>query len=229
VGPRKWDPFGVNVNDELGETTRCLLFASPDEFVHPKVLPLQEHLAKAFAQQPLLAADVGKDAISVIHPASNAVITSAGLAQVTATPGNYAPVNESAEGSSRKYTQPLLILDFPGMQNLRIAILPMHFSNWTGQQFRYAWRGKARPRDLKSPALSPTHVVTDTQWLSLVEKFGLAALVVDEYTSGILDRKERFAKVWVSAFLALLFVASTVLLVWLVWAISTGEIHHHHR
>jgi hypothetical protein len=213
----------VSVNDESGETTRCLLFASPVQFVHPNVLPLKEHLARAFAQQPLLAIEVGKDAISVIDLASNTVITSAGLAHVTATPGNYAPVSQSSEGTSREFTQPLLLLDVPGLQNLRIAILPMHFSNWTGQQFRYAWRGKARPHDLKSPALSPTHVVADTQWLSLVEKFGLTALVVDEYTSGNLDRRERFAKVWVSAFLAVLFVASTVLLVWVFFRAFHGR------
>jgi len=62
--------------------------------------------------------------------------------------------------------------------------------------------------------MSPTHVVTDTEWFSLLEELGLAALVVDEYTSGKLDRRERFVKVYVSVFLALLFVATTALLAW---------------
>ena len=94
----------------------------------------------------------------------------------------------------------------------------MRVSTWSGAQFRYAWRWKAKAR--KWPM--PTHLVTDTEWLALLEKFGLGALVVDEYASGKLDRQERSAKVFWIAFMALLMVATTVFFVWYVWAISTG-------
>jgi hypothetical protein len=205
----------ADVNDESaasGKPTRCLLFANRDESRITNQRALEEHVASAFAEQPVLAIDVGNDAISVIDPASNAVITSAGLAQVTATPGIYAPIAVWSEGTSREYKQPVLLLEVPGVQDLRIGILPMRFSVWNGEHFRYAWRGKAWARlDSK---LRTTHVVTETEWFSLLEKFGLAALVVDEYASGKLDRRERFAKVYLSVFFALLFVASMVFLAW---------------
>jgi YVTN family beta-propeller protein len=76
----------VSINDESGDTTRCLLLASPDE---PRIVNqqgLEDHLSRAFAGRPVLAIDVGKDTISVIDLKNNAVITSVGVAQVTATP-----------------------------------------------------------------------------------------------------------------------------------------------
>lgn len=203
----------ADVYDESRKPTRCLLFANPDESRITNQRALEQHVARAFAEQPVLAIDVGNDAISVVDPASDAVITSAGLAQVNATPETYSAIDPSAE-EPRLYTQPLLHLEVPGVQNLRIAILPMRFSMWNGHHFRYAWRGKARARDSSLHPMSPTHVVTDTEWFSLLEELGLAALVVDEYTSGKLDRRERFVKVYVSVFLALLFVATTALLAW---------------
>ncbi|HXO51331.1 MAG TPA: hypothetical protein VN888_09955, partial [Mycobacterium sp.] len=160
--------------------------------------------------------------------ASQAVITSAGRAQVTATPAIYAPVSESAEGAGpRQYKQPMLIVNVPGVLNLRIAIRPMRFSIWNGHHFRYAWRLKAGPLDCRLLAQSPTHVATETEWFSLLETFGLAALVVDKYTSGKLDRSERFSKVYTIAFSAVVSIASIALFVWLAWAIITGNIHHH--
>ena len=207
--------------------TRCQLFSSPDESKIFKERALQESLARTFAEQPQLAIDVGNDAISVIEPASKTVITSAGRAQVTATPAIYAPVSESSEGDVRQYKQPMLIVNPPGGLNLRIAIRPMRYSIWNGHHFRYAWRMKAGPLDVKSPAQSPTHVATDTEWFSLVEVFGLGALVVDKYTSGKLDRSERFSKVYSIAFAALVSIATIAFFGWFAWAIITGNIHHH--
>ena len=208
--------------------TRCQLFASPDESKIFKERALQESLARTFGEQPQLAIDVGKDAISVIEPASTAVVTSAGRAQVTATPAVYAPVSESAEaGGSRQYKQPMLIVNVPGPLNLRIAIRPMRYSIWNGHQFRYAWRMKAGPLDVRKPAQSPTHVATETEWFSLAGAFGLAALVVDKYTSGKLDRSERFSKVYNIAFAALVGIATIAFFGWFAWAIITGNIHHH--
>ena len=125
-----------------GSPTLCQLFASPDESKIFKERALQESLARTFAEQPQLAIDVGNGAISVIEPASKAVVTSAGRAQVTATPAIYAPVSESFEGAGREYKQPMLIVNVPGGLNLRIAIRAMRYSIWNGRHFRYAWRMK---------------------------------------------------------------------------------------
>jgi hypothetical protein len=67
-------------------------------------------------------------------------------------------------------------------------------------------------------------LVTDAEWLPLVEKFGLGALVVDECTSGRLERRERYWKVFLLVFGTLLIVASTVFLVW-VFMHSAGLLH----
>jgi hypothetical protein len=217
----------VSINDESGYTTRCLLLASPDE---PRIVSqqgLDDHLTRAFAEQLVLAIDVGKDTISVVDLKTKAVITSVGVAQVAATPETYSPVDSSGEGVSRIYTQPQLLLEIAGKLKLRIAILPMRYSGWNGRHFRYAWRGKARARDGSLAALAPTHVVTDAEWFSLLEVFGLASLAVDESASGRLDRRERFSKVYVIAGLTLLFIASIAFFVWYAWAISTGQSHHH--
>jgi hypothetical protein len=219
------DGFGESA--ALGRPTRCQLFASPDESKIFKERALQESLARTFAEQPQLAIDVGNHAISIIEPASKAVITSAGRAQVTATPAIYAPVSESSEGAVRQYKQPMLIVNVPGGLNPRIAIRPMRYSIWNGHQFRYAWRMKAGPLDVRKPAQSPTHVATETEWFSFVEAFGLAALVVDKYTSGKLDRSERFSKVYSIAFAALVSIATIAFFGWFAWAIITGNIHHH--
>lgn len=70
-------------------------------------------------------------------------------------------------------------------------------------------------------------MVTDAEWRSLVETFGLGTLAVDEYASGALDSEAKFMKVVGIAFAALIFVATTVFFAWFIWAIATGNIHHH--
>lgn len=120
-----------------------------------------------------------------------------------------------------------------GALDVKIGILPMRVTTWTGHQFRYAWRRKARPLDLDHAyrldrvECSPTYVVTGAEWCSLVETSGLGTLAVDEYASGALDGEAKFRKVSGLAFTALIFVASAVFFVWFIWAIATGNIHHH--
>lgn len=161
----------------MDQPSPCLLFASPEDFGGWQQRMLDEHLWRAFAQKPQLAIDVGRDAISLIDPASHAVIASAGLGQVTVKAQTYSPLDHTGEGVSKLFTQPVLCLQVPGIGDLRIAILPMRFSPWTGQQFRCAWRKAARARDVHEPALSPTHVVRDSEWINLVKQFGLGAFV----------------------------------------------------
>lgn len=164
---------------------------------------------------PTLSLDLGVEgAIRVIDQATDRVIASVGLAQIDATPAKYARmVPDSSEGPPKKeYTQPLLLLQVPGAPNLRIGTAPIREAVWSGKQFRYAWRGGVR----RSSIQGPTHVVTEAEWLNLVGRLGLGALVVDEYASGRLDRRERFAKAYGLALLALFFAAVVALLVWLV-------------
>jgi hypothetical protein len=111
----------------------------------------------------------------------------------------------------------------------------MRVTTWTGHQFRYAWRRKAQPLDLDAAyrhervQRRPIYVVTDAEWHSLVETFGLGNLAVDEYASGALDSEAKFMKVVGIAFAALIISATTVFFVWFIWAIATGNIHHHHH
>jgi len=99
----------------------------------------------------------------------------------------------------------------------------MRFSIWNGHQFRYAWRVKAGPLDCRSPA----HIAAEAEGFGLLGNLGLADLGVDQYTSGKLDRCERFSKVYSIAFAALMFIASIAFFVWFAWAIITGNIHRH--
>ncbi|SPM31177.1 hypothetical protein MTAB308_4690, partial [Mycobacterium terramassiliense] len=222
----------VSLQDEPAESSRYLLFANPDGFAY-KQRALQDDAVKTFAEQPLLAIDVGGDSVSIVDPASKAVIGSVAIREVTATPGIYAPVDHSSESNRKLYKQPLLLLESPGVLDVRIGVLPMRVSTWTGHQFRYAWSRKARPLDLDHAyrldrvERGPIYVVTDAEWRSLVETFGLGTLAVDEYASGALDSEEKFMKVLGIAFGALILVATTAFFVWFVWAIVTGHIHHH--
>jgi hypothetical protein len=186
----------------LGAPTRCVLVPVPS--------PLDE-----VPPPPALTLDLGVDgAIGVVDPAANGLIASVGLAQITAAAAKYARmVPDGSESPPKKeYTQPLLLLQVPGMPNLRIGTAPMRDSVWSGKQFRYAWRGSVS----RSSIQGPTHVVTEAEWLNLVGRLGLGAFVVDEYASGRLDRRERFAKVYGLALLALFLAALVALLVWLV-------------
>src|SRR5262249_7162540 len=122
-------------------------------------------------------------------------------------------VPDSSEGPSKKeYTQPLLLLHVPGMPNPRIGPAPMRDSVWSGKQFRYAWRRGAS----RSSSEGPTHVVTEAEWLNLLERLRFGDSVVDEYIYGKRDHRERFAKVSGLALLALYLGVFAALLVWLV-------------
>jgi hypothetical protein len=141
----------------------------------------------------------------VVDSNTHALIASASLAQVTAKPAKYKHSSESGP----TYTQPVLVVGVPGLQPLRIGTGMAGYSSWGGgAQFRYAWRGKV------GSAKRPAYVVTEAQWLKLVEKFGLSTLIVDERASGEIDRRERFNRTVVIAMSALFF------LLLLVWAIS---------
>jgi len=101
-------------------------------------------------QTPVRAIDVDQHAIRVIDLKSNELSASVLLAEVTATPAQY--------GGG-----PVLILDGPGLDAMPIAPHP-------GPG---VWR--KRPKSKK-----PAYLALEDDWLTLVEKFGLASELADE-------------------------------------------------
>lgn len=211
VGPRESDTFGMRVSEESaapGEQIRCQLFATLGKPWRAASLP-----------NPSLAIDVGKDAIRVIDPSTNALIASASLAQVTATAENFTYVERAVGGGDGgpyggdSCMMPVLVVTIPGVQPLTIQPRELIDSFVTSYRSRFSWRGKV-------PGISegwgdgewvkarrPAYAVPDAEWLTLVETFGLGTLVVDE-SGGRL----RIELVIVLAFVAL----SLALILWAV-------------
>jgi hypothetical protein len=143
------------------EPIRCLLVPSPSGGAF--ILSLTQYLTRT-TRNPTLAIDVGKDAIWVIDPNNNAPKASASLGQVTATPADW---NWAIKGT---YTTPVLVVCVPGLQPLTIGC-PRPATAWHS---RFSWRGKV-PSEKK-----PAFVVSETDWLTLAEKFGLASYLEDK-------------------------------------------------
>lgn len=145
---------------------------------------------------PPLVLDVGTNgAIRVIDANTNALIASDWLAGVTVTPAKW---KRYADENNEGYTQPLVIVDVPGLQPLRIGARSTDKSSWSGVQFRYVWSGMVGGAD------QPAYAVTEADWLTLVEKLGLGTCVVDDYASGTMARRDRRKMV--------MFFAETVLI-----------------
>jgi hypothetical protein len=193
----------MSVNEESnssGEPIRCQLFVNLGN----------PWPGGGSLRNPILVIDVGKDAIRVVDPNTNALIASACLAQVTATPENYTYVDPGVGGGdggtsgSRSCTMPVLAVGVPGLQPLTIQPREASRSSLTGSQSRFSWRGKV-PGVFDNyewaRARRPAYTVTDAEWLALVEKFSLGALVVDEPRGGV-----RIELVIVLAFVALTLV-----------------------
>ena len=154
-GPKFDEPVNWNAGQPTapGEPTRCLLLQGPN-------------------MQPGLAIDVGKDEIRVTDLNTNALIASARLAQVTATPA------ENVIRARFRSRTPVLVVRVPGLQPLTIACGSTGPDAgrwaWTGTWiYRFSWRGDV-PRE-KPPA----YYVSLAEWLTLVEKFGLAPYLID--------------------------------------------------
>jgi hypothetical protein len=158
----------------LGEPTRCLLVpntstAWPDLGVPGRDLVQRRRRKKL----PRLAIAAGKDAIRVIEQDTNALIASASVARVTATPTFYNPESK-AQHTMRNIEElatsdwewhyaktPVLVVGVPGLPPLTIGC---PFTS----TYRFEWRGEV-PR-----GTSPDYFVSGADWLTLVETFGLA-------------------------------------------------------
>ncbi len=168
-----------------GEPARCLLFPNP--------LSIQQTGSFAFRKkqrlmrslwQPQLFIDLDNDAIRVIDPNSNAVNASASVSQVTATPATYQlsaghafPSAQSvASDAAGQYfsTMPAMAVCVPGMQPLTIGC-----RNFEGLKRRFSW--SANVPITNDP---PAYAVSAADWLTLVEKSGLAPYLEDTAKKG---------------------------------------------
>lgn len=145
-----------------GEPTRCLLFPrSAQHLVSSSELREDRRLGRSRSHhwQPSLAIDVDNDAIRVIDLNSNALSASASLARVTATPVTYSYIEGSSD-MSHQVTMPGLVVGVPGLQPLSIGY---------NDRRRFSWRGNV-PVEKHDAA----YAVSEADWLTLVEEFGLA-------------------------------------------------------
>jgi NHL repeat len=168
-----------------GQPTRCLLTPNPARMFSSSFFGMFKNTATALrmnANPPKssVAIDVGEDAISVIDLTSDARIASAPLAQVTATPA------ASARSVPRMgvLTMAVLVVRVPDSEPLTIGCPDWAgppdatWSGGTKLAYRFAWRGQVPAAD------EPAFVVSDADWLTLVEKFGLASHLEDRATQG---------------------------------------------
>ncbi|MCP9272148.1 hypothetical protein [Mycolicibacterium arenosum] len=155
--------------------TRCLLFTNP--LLAQEFGAFQYRQRNEFMQsvsRPRLAIDVGPEAIWVVDPNTNTVIASAWPAQVSATPVVFQPRlpfglflfgGIASYAVSRFYSTAIgMHVQIPGMQ-------PLTFScrdSVSGLDKRFSWQGNAPTARERAD-----YEVMGTDWLTLVEKFGL--------------------------------------------------------
>jgi hypothetical protein len=159
-----------------GEPTRCLLFTNP--------LLVQEIGSFAFRKrqqfmqsltQPRLAIDAGADVIRVIDPNTNALIASVSPTQIAATPVTYDPSTRHlfpnlghlmSDAATRHWSiAPGMRVSVPGMSPLTIGCR----DTVSGLDRRFSW-----PDNVPTEHARADYEVSGTDWLSLVETFGLA-------------------------------------------------------
>ncbi|OBK53541.1 hypothetical protein [Mycobacterium kubicae] len=163
-----------------GEPTRCLLVPNVARTFSSSVFGSFKNTATALRlntnpPQPTVAIDVGDDAISVVDLASNARIASASPPHVIASP---AASTRSAPYAGAM-TMALLIVRVANSHPLTIGCPDFAGppqAGWSGKAkltYRFAWRGQVPSAD------QPAFIVSDADWLTLVEKFGLVAQLED--------------------------------------------------
>jgi sugar lactone lactonase YvrE len=166
-----------------GQPTRCRLTPNPARMFSSSFFGMFKNTATALKMnnnppQPSLAIDVGDDAISVIDLKSDARIAAAPLARVTATPA----ANTRSVPRVGVLTTAVLVVRVPDSEPLTIGCPDFAgppTATWSGGTkltYRFAWRGEVPSED------EPEFVVSDADWLTLVEKFGLAPRLEDRAT-----------------------------------------------
>jgi hypothetical protein len=120
----------VSVDDESAaheEPARCVL----------RSYPPAARVFDVANGEPRLVVVIGKDALWVMDPKTNALRGSAWLAQVTATPAVY---SSDEQYMSSSWRVPVLVVNVPGFQRLSVGCpdIPRDLSNMG--TFRFSWR-----------------------------------------------------------------------------------------
>jgi hypothetical protein len=178
---------GLDVRPPVpGELTRCLLFTNP--------LLVQEIGSFAFRKrnefmrslsQPRMAIDVSPDSIRVIDPNTNALIASVSPGQVAARPVVFRPTQRhlvpnlghlmSDAATNYWSTAVGMYVSIPGMAPLSIGCR----DTASGLDHRFSW-----PDDVPAEHARADYEVSGTDWLTLVEKFGLASYLGENADNG---------------------------------------------
>jgi hypothetical protein len=166
-----------------GDPTRCLLFPNP-MLVQDMGFRKRNEFMRSWSQ-PSLAIDVTDEGIRVIDPKSNSVIASVSLAQVTATPATYRPTSRHwfptaghiISDSMTNYlsTMPYMVVSIPGVQPLTIG----GRDTVSGVDHRFEWRA-----DVPVQNRQIDYAVSGTDWMTLVDKFGLAPYLITRGEEG---------------------------------------------
>jgi hypothetical protein len=142
-----------------GEPTRCVLFPNSQTIVNSGAFAFRkkQRLVNSLGRAQFFI-DVDGDTIRVIEPDSHTVDASAAVSQATATPLSYQ--TRDPESGSVSNT-PALKLSLPGVPPLTI-----------GCQLGTGSRGFSGSYHIVNDP--PTYILSAADWLTLVEKFGLA-------------------------------------------------------
>jgi hypothetical protein len=158
-----------------GEAARCLLYPN---------IELAQQMSRwsvvgknrlfASASQPLVALELGADSIRVVDASNGAVIATAPVAQVTATPETY-KCRRWLNGPAYKQPKPspVLVLCVPGVEPMTIGC--QEYRGLLDFSSRFAWHGSV-PDRVNRPA---DYSVAAGDWLLLVDKFGLTPQLAD--------------------------------------------------
>jgi hypothetical protein len=182
-----------------GSPIRCLLYPNPFLFQNEGFVgqyKIQQYTAAS--NHPLLAIDVGTEAIWLTDPQNNALIASSWRTQATAIPTTYQPgwtsvyggtpfLNSAWGGHNRNISvAPQMVVSVPSLPPLTIACLEARSSfnqfgldqmkavAGFGSVRRFEWRGAAQVVD--EPA---EYSVSAADWLTLVEAFRLNEYLAD--------------------------------------------------
>jgi hypothetical protein len=168
-----------------GSPIRCLLYRNP--FLFQKDGFMAQYRVQDYVEsssQPVVAIDVGTEAIWLTDPQNNALIASSWRTQATAIPTTYEPSFGSLyAGQSRGFSiAPQMVVSGPSLPPLSIACLEAVDLRrqsravwWPGASVRrFAWHGASVVRE---PA---DYSVSAADWLTLVGTFGLNEYLADD-------------------------------------------------
>jgi hypothetical protein len=155
-----------------GEPTRCVLFPNSQTIANsgPFAFRKKQRLVNSLGRAQLFI-DVDNDAIRVIDPESHTVDATAAVSRITATALSYETRDVETNQVSRT---PAASVSVPGVPPLTFGCSYLAVSGR-----RFSWSG--RVLIVNEP---PAYILSAADWLTLVEKFGLAANVNDAARKG---------------------------------------------